>query len=235
MKKLLIAISILLVLSIMIVACDIIPSGDELSSGNEDGGELNPDNNDTVDTSIKIEDDVDREDKDSEFPFEAVIVERDGYDIVAAGKYYGNDFDNVKYYGSYYRIIDNYDDFSELTAWGETVDKSLFDDNFILVLHSYKRAYDTYYTHSKYNELNGKGLYTNFGLNKTGILTISEGKSGSDRAVIGEEPIYIEDYETVLPIETKETIYLVIPKSELPNDITVNGEIILKLDIIIDL
>ena len=153
MKKLLAAISMLLVLSIMIVACDIIPNGDALSTGDESSDELNPDNNDTVDTSIKIEDDADREDKDNEFPFENIIVERNGYDIIAAGKYYGNDFDNVKYYGSYYRIIDNYTDFSELTQWGNKIEKSVFDENFVLVLYSHTSCC-VYFSHPEFHKLN---------------------------------------------------------------------------------
>lgn len=192
-------------------------------------------NTDAIDSSFKNEYNSERDIKDNEFPFDNIVVERNGYDIVAAGKYYGNDFDNVKYYGSYYRIIDNYEDFSKFTSWGGKVDESLFCDNFILVLHSYKCAYDTYYTHSKYNELNGKGIYRGFGLDESGNLTIIECKSGNDRAVVGEDPIYIEDYETILPVETIETMYLVIPKTEMPKDIQLNGEILFYQKVIIDL
>ena len=190
---------------------------------------------DEASTSIQVEYDTEREAKDSEFPFDNIVIERAGYDIVAAGKYYGDDFNNIKYYGSYYRIIDTYEDFSALTAWGWNVDESLFGDNFILVLYTYKSAYDTYYSHPKYNELNGKGRYRDFGLTESGNLTITEGKSGSDRAVVGEDPICREDYEVTLPIEIQETIYLVIPKSEMPKDIKSNGEIILFQDVIIEL
>ena len=172
---------------------------------------------------------------DEEFPFDNIVIERSGYDIVAAGKYYGNDFDNIKYYGSYYRIIDNYEDFSELTAWGKNIDESLFGDNFILVLHTYKNSYDTYYSHSKYNELNGKGRYRDFGLSESGKLMITEGKSCSAKEVVGEAPNYIEDYEVILPIETQETIYLVIPKAEMPNNTKLSGEIILYQNVIIEL
>ena len=90
------------------------------------------DNQDILDTLVP---------NDEEFPFDTIIVERNGYDIVAAGKYYGNDFDNVKDYGSYYRIIDNYEDFSEFTQWGNQIDEAIFDENFVLVLYSYKNHY----------------------------------------------------------------------------------------------
>ena len=83
--------------------------------------------------------------------------------------------------------------------------------------------------------MNGKGDYNDFGLNETGNLIITESKSGSDRAVVGEENIYIEDYEVILPIETIETIYLVITKSEMPDDIQQNGEIFLYQNVIIEL
>ena len=198
----------------------------------------NLDNQDTpitVDTYIQVEYNPETEAKDNEFPFDSIILEQSGYKVVAAGKYYGNDFDNIKYYGSYYRIIDNYEDFSELTAWGNNIDESLFSDNFILVLHTYKNAYDTYYSHSKYNELNGKGRYSDFGLSESGKLMITEGKSCSAKEVVGEAPNYIEDYEVILPIETQETIYLVIPKAEMPNNIKLNGEIILFHNVIIEL
>ncbi|MBO4982498.1 MAG: hypothetical protein J6D23_00425 [Clostridia bacterium] len=251
MKKLLTILLIVLTVAVALVSCDennIDIGGNidsqpgintektnDTSSSNDNEDSNRQDNPGTVDTSIQVEYDADREAQDNEFPFDSIIIERNGYDLVAAGKYYGNDFENVKYYGSYYRIIDNYEDFSELTQWGNKTDESLFDDNFILVLHSYKSAYDTYYLHSKYAELNGKGRYRDFGFNESGRLTIIEGKSCSDKAVVGEEPVYREDCEVILPIETVETIYLVIPKSEMPKEIQLNGEILLIKNVIIDL
>ena len=198
------------------------------------GNYENPNDDKDLDNQDKLEPIVPDEDT-KDFPFDNIVLVRNGYDIVAAGRYYGDDFDNVKYYGSYYRIIDNYDDFSTLTAWGNKIDKSVFNDNFILVLHTYKSAYDTYYTHSKYNDLNGKGMYQDFGINESGNLVIFEGKGGSYRPAIGEEIINMEDYEVTLPIETQETIYLVIPRSELPFGININGKIFLVREIIMDL
>ena len=64
---------------------------------------------------------------------------------------------------------------------------------------------------------------------------ITEGKSCSAKEVVGEAPNYIEDYEVILPIEIQETIYLVIPKAEMPNNIKLNGEIILFHNVIIEL
>jgi len=219
MKKLLSIILTLLMLVGILASC---------------GNYESPDDDKDLDNQDKL-DTVAPDDDTKDFPFDNIVIERNGYDLVAGGRYYGKDFDNVKYYGSYYRIIDNYDDFSTLTAWGNKIDKSVFNDNFILVLHTYKPAYDTYYTHSKYNDLNGKGRYRDFGINESGTLVIFEGKSGSDRAVVGEEFINMEDYEVTLPIETQETIYLVIPRSELPFGININGEIFLVCSTIIDL
>lgn len=234
MKKLLAAISMLLVLSTMIVACDIIPNGDALSTGNESSDELNPDNNDTVDTSIKIEDDADREDKDNEFPFENIIVERNGYDIIAAGKYYGNDFDNVKYYGSYYRIIDNYTDFSELTQWGNQLEEVIFDENFVLVLYSHTRCC-AYYSHPEFHKLNDKGQFSDFRFDVThNKICISETHSVNDMNIDkdGYVPPKIEDYTVIYPIEKQEIIYLLISKDERPNDLPKSGEIDLYEEII---
>ena len=233
MKKLLSIILVVLMLTALLASCGTPVNTNLDTDTNTDT--TSDTSQEPVDTSIKVEYDAEREASDNEFPFDNIVVERNGYDIVAAGKYYGDDFDNVKYYGSYYRIIDNYNDFSELTAWGNKIDESLFSDNFILVLHLYKCAYDTYYTHAKYNELNGKGIYRDFGLNESGKLAIIESKNGNDRAVVGEDPIYIEDYETILPVETTETMYLVIPKIEMPKDIQINGEILFYQKVIIDL
>lgn len=224
MKKLLAAISMLLVLSTMIVACDIISNGDALSTGNESSDELNPDNNDTVDTSIKIEDDADREDKDNEFPFENIIVERNGYDIIAAGRYYGNDFDSVKYYGSYYRIIDNYDDFSELTQWGNKIEKSVFDENFVLVLYSYK-------SHYLYNSVGSqKGVFNDLKKEANSArLSLRETWVRNNRAEIVDGKIIVsgtnKENEVLFPTEVQETLYLLISKNELPSDLSANGEL----------
>ena len=110
------------------------------------------DNQDILDTLVP---------NDEEFPFDTIIVERNGYDIVAAGKYYGDDFDSVIDYGSYYRIIDNYEDFSKLTQWGNQLDKAIFDENFVLVLYSYTKC-SVYYSHPKFYELNGIGQFCDF-------------------------------------------------------------------------
>ena len=104
------------------------------------GNYENPNDDKDLDNQDKLEPIVPNDDT-KDFPFDNIVLVRNGYDIVAAGRYYGDDFDNVKYYGSYYRIIDNYDDFSTLTAWGNKIDKSVFNDNFILVLHTYKNHY----------------------------------------------------------------------------------------------
>ena len=194
---------------------------------NPEGGDTGNDN--TIDTSIKVEYDAEREASDNEFPFDNIIVERNGYDIVAAGKYYGDDFDNVKYYGSYYRIIDNYNDFSELTAWGNKIDESVFEDNFVLTLYTYKN-YDVYYSHPDFIELNERGEFTNFNAQTNIGVSISEEWviGGSTPDVDGYIPLDYEDYRVALPTETNEIIYLIISKNELPRNLPINGKINFK-------
>lgn len=223
MKRLLSIILALLMLIGILASCGNYENLDDTATGDKP----------TV-PPIEIEYDAEREAKDNEFPFDNIIVERHGYDIVAAGRYYGNDFDNIKYCGSYYRIIDNYEDFSELTQWGNKTNETIFNDNFILVLHSYKKTCNDYYTHPKYSELNGKGTYKNFGVNESGAVVIFESKSGSGGAVIGEGFVSFEECENKLPIETKETIYLIVPKTDLDSSVKVNGEIKLFLEITTD-
>lgn len=228
MKKILITVLALLISCLIFSSCgNLINNTDNNTSNNTDSNtDTNPT---TVDTSIKVEYDAEREASDSEFPFDNIVLERNGYDIVAAGKYYGDDFDNVKYYGSYYRIIDNYNDFSELTAWGNKIDVSVFDENFILVLHTYKNKY-IYYSNS-----DEKGTYNNFGINtRTNSLAIEEEWiiSGGSYAIIDPEGNVIqqpekEDKQTNFPADVRETIYLIIPKKELPENVTLNGEIYL--------
>lgn len=215
MKKTPIAISLILILCLAFVSCD------------------NFNDSATKDTSIKVEYDFEREAMDNEFPFDNIIEKRNGYDIVAAGKYYGNDFENIKYYGSYYRIIDNYADFSELTQWGDRIDASVFDDSFILVLHSYKN-YSVYYSHPEFQELNNRGQFWSFGIDtNTDKLNIFEEWliGGSIPDIYGYTRPNPEDYKVVFPTEKQETIYLLIPKNELPNSISINGEVDLKVEI----
>ena len=196
----------------------------------------NTGNDNTIDTSIKVEYDAEREASDNEFPFDNIIVERNGYDIVSAGKYYGDDFDNIIYYGSYYRIIDNYNDFSELTAWGNKIDESVFEDSFVLVLYTYKN-YDVYYSPSEFydfNNLYNRGCFENFEIDKnTNKLKIDE----TWVAKFYGSPFYgppapsIADCEILIPIEKHETIYLLIPKTELKDEMHINGEIELEIEI----
>ena len=238
MKKLLSIILTLLMLVGILASCgnyespdenpDDTGSNDEATGGEDSELENDPamGNKPTV-PPIEIEYDAEREAKDNEFSFDSIVVERYGYDIVAAGRYYGNDFDNVKYYGSYYRIIDNYDDFSTLTAWGNKIDKSVFNDNFILVLHTYKKC-DLYYSHSDFNKLNQKGQFGNFDVDlQTGELEIFEFCSTVEPTldIDGYIPPKLEDYTVVFPTEKQETIYLVIPKDEMPSNLPINGEI----------
>lgn len=169
---------------------------------------------------------------DEDFPFDNIVVERSGYDIVAAGKYYGNDFDNIKYYGSYYRIIDNYEDFSELTQWGNQVDKSVFDSNVILVLHSYR-------SHYVYNSIRSeKGIFIELKEEKgSKKLSLTEMWIISDRAEIGKEDTIGSRTKAksafLYPIDVKETQYLLIPKEDLPSNLPVNGELELKSQTIV--
>lgn len=210
-------------------------TNENINSGeNPEGGDTGNDN--AIDTSIKVEYDAEREASDNEFPFDNIVVERNGYDIVAAGKYYGDDFDNVKYYGSYYRIIDNYNDFSEFTAWGNKIDESVFEENFILVLHTYKN-YDVYYSYSEYydfNNLYNRGCFENFGIDKnTNKLKIDEtwvvAFFGS--LFYGPPAPSIADCEILIPTEKHETVYLLIPKTELKDEMPINGEIELYIEI----
>ena len=226
MKRISILISLIMILCLVFVSCNNIPSDTDTNTGENSGGNLENDVN-SDDTSIKVEYDEEREANDSEFHFDNIVIERNGYDLVAGGRYYGNDFDNVKYYGSYYRIIDNYSDFSTLTAWGNKIDKSVFNDNFILVLHTYKRC-DLYYSHSDFNKLNQRGRFGNFDVDlQTGELEIFESwyLGGGVPDVDGYIPPKQEDYTVVFPTEKQETIYLLIPKDEMPSNLPINGEI----------
>lgn len=167
---------------------------------------------------------------DEEFPFDNIIVERNGYDIVAAGKYYGNDFDNVKDYGSYYRIIDNYEDFSDLTQWGNQIDEAIFDENFILVLYSYSKS-SVYYSHPNFNELNGLGQFKYLEMGtSTDKLSIFEIWVLDTLTPDTDDytPLDYNDYKVVFPKEMHEIIYLIIPKKELPISMHINGEIKLR-------
>ena len=197
---------------------------------NPEGGNTGNDN--TTDTSIKVEYDAEREASDKEFPFDNIIVERNGYDIVAAGKYYGDDFDSIIYYGSYYRIIDNYNDFSELTAWGNKIDESVFEDNFVLVLYTYKN-HDKYYSHQSFYHLHDRGQFDDFGIDKdTNTLTIRESWSIDLLTPLdGPLPPSFYDYEIIIPTEKHEIIYLLIPKTDLKDELPINGEIELEIEI----
>ena len=195
----------------------------------------NLDNQDTpitVDTYIQVEYNPETEAKDNEFPFDSIILEQSGYKVVAAGKYYGNDFDNIKYYGSYYRIIDNYEDFSELTQWGNQVDKTVFDSNVILVLHSYR-------SHYVYNSIRSeKGIFIELKEEKgSKKLSLTEMWIISDRAEIGKEDTLGSRTKAksafLYPIDVKETQYLLIPKEDLPSNLPVNGELELKSQTIV--
>ena len=227
MKKLLSIILVVLMLTALLASCGTPVNTNLDTDTNTDT--TSDTSQEPVDTSIKVEYDAEREASDNEFPFDNIVVERNGYDIVSAGRYYGNDFDNIKYYGSYYRIIDNYNDFSELTAWGNKIDVSVFDENFILVLHTYKNKY-IYYSNS-----DEKGTYNNFGINtRTNSLAIEEEWiiPGGSYAIIDPEGNIIqqpemEDKQTNFPADVRETIYLIIPKKELPENVTLNGEIYL--------
>ena len=178
-------------------------------------------------TSIEEKDDSEYDKHDGEFPFDNIIVERNGYDIVAAGRYYGSDFDDVKYYGSYYRIIDNYADFSDLTQWGNKINESVFEENFILVLHTYQNCYLYNSTKSQ------KGTFSKLKIDENSKkLSLLESWTVHGMAEIGEDEVIIlktkKGNEIIFPADVKETMYLVIPKSELPKGLSNNGEIDLK-------
>ncbi len=232
MKKILVTIAMILTLCLFFVACgketdsshtdSNLNGSSGISSGTDTNGSAN-----TVDTSIEVDYDADRAAQDNEFPFDSIIIERNGYDLVAAGKYYGNDFDNVEYYGSYYRIIDNYADFLELTLWGNRTDKSVFDDNFVLVLYSYTKC-SVYYSHPEFHKLNDKGQFSDFRFDVThNKICISETHSVNDMNIDkdGYVPPKIEDYTVIYPIEKQEIIYLLISKDEKPSNLPKNGEI----------
>ena len=187
--------------------------------------------NNTVDTSIQVEYDAEKEANDNEFPFDNIIVERNGYDIISAGKYYGNDFDNIKYYGSYYRIIDNYTDFSELTQWGNKADESVFNANVVLVLHSYKN----YYVYDSNKSQKGAFIELKKETNSKKISLIEMWVRNSRAEIVNGEivvPSLNNEDEILFPADVKETLYLLIPKDELPSNLPINGEIELKSQII---
>lgn len=146
------------------------------------------------------------------------------------GKYYGNDFDDVEYYGSYYRIIDNYTDFSKLTQWGNQLDEAVFGENFILVLYSYSNC-NVYYSHPNFNELNGLGQFKDLKMDTSTdklsiyeIWSLNDGMPDTDNYT----PLDYNDYEVVFPKEVHEIVYLIIPKKELPNSMHINGEVKLR-------
>ena len=196
---------------------------ENLDVGDTENDDKDLDDQDILDTLVP---------NDEDFPFDNIVVERNGYDIVAAGKYYGNDFDNVKDYGSYYRIIDNYNDFSELTAWGNKIDESVFEDNFVLVLYTYKN-HDKYYSHQSFYHLHDRGQFDDFGIDKdTNTLTISESWSIDLLTPFdGPLPPSFYDYEIIIPTEKHEMIYLLIPKTDLKDELPINGEIELEIEI----
>ena len=213
-------------LVIIVASCGNYENPDKNPADTGSNLENDKDNESTV-PPIEVEYDEEREAKDNEFSFDSIVVERYGYDIVAAGRYYGKDFDNVKYYGSYYRIIDNYEDFSELTQFGEKIDKHIFDENFILILYTYEKC-DVYYSHSKFNRLNCRGYFEDFDCDShTEELEIFECcfTVESTPDIDGYIPPKLQDYTVVFPTEKQETIYLVIPKDEMPNNLPINGEI----------
>ena len=247
MKKILITIAMILTLCLSFVACgnetdsgrtdSNLNGSSGVSSGTDTNGSANtvdstPSSTEdtvTADTSIKVDYDADREAQDNEFPFDNIVIERNGYDIVAAGKYYGKDFDNIKYYGSYYRIIDNYEDFSKLTQWGNQLDETIFDENFVLVLYSYKNHY--IYNSVQSQKGTYKSLKIETDLNELSI--IEEWIRSSRIEIVDGERVpstYYED-EILFPIEVQETIYLLIPKNEVHSDLSVSGKINLKTQI----
>ena len=224
MKKLFISISLSMILCLVFLSCNNIPRDTDTNTGEIFGGNLGNDVN-SDDTSIKVEYDEEREANDSEFPFDNIVIERNGYDLVAGGRYYGDDFDNVKYYGSYYRIIDNYSDFSELTQWGNDVDESVFNNNFVLVLHLYEKC-SVYYSHPEFYELNIIGRFFDFKFDVShNKICITESRYANRRIEEGVVPPKLEDYTVVFPTEKQETIYLLIPKDEMPSNLPINGEI----------
>ena len=253
MKKLFIILS--LILCLVLVACNESTSSTETSATSEtsltsgaptstqgdsyenDGASGN-ETNEIFGTPIEVEYDAEREAKDNEFPFDNIILERkgynlNGYDFVAAGRYYGNDFNNIKYYGSYYRIIDNYDDFSTLTQWGKEIDESIFEENVILVLHTYKSYY--FYNSVRVDKGNFVGLQIEEDTNE---LSIFEQWTTHDRAEIEyvdgvQVPVDNTSTEVLIPADVQETIYLIIPKDELTANLPTNGEINLKYSILV--
>ena len=227
MKKILITVLALLISCLIFSSCgNLINNTDNNTSNNTDSNtDTNPT---TVDTSIKVEYDAKREASDNEFPFESIIIEPKsigGFDLVAAGEYYGNDFDNVKYYGSYYRIIDNYNDFSELTQWGNKIDESVFEGYSIIVLHTYRNQF---LYHTEHKDANGPGgysiyrdAYSDFNIEE------STGIGYSPEDLITCDNCYL--YPTII----RETKYLIVPKSEIAEGTPFNGEVKVEYDMIV--
>ena len=153
-------------------------------------------------TPIEIENEEERKASDDARieGFENFIYNNGGYQVVTAGKYYGNDFDNAVYYGSYYRIIDNYEAFSELTQWGKNIDESIFKNYFILVLH----------THS--SRISTSGAFTDFEISEI-----------ADKVKITET--FRTQYYSSFPADVTKTIYLIIPNDLLTKEVDINGVI----------
>ena len=226
MKKLLSIMLVILVLTTLLASCGTPVNTNLDTDTNTDT--TSDTSQEPVDTSIKVEYDAKREASDNEFPFESIIIEPKsigGYDLVAAGEYYGNDFDNVKYYGSYYRIIDNYNDFSQLTQWGNKIDESVFEGYSIIVLHSYRNQF---LYHTEHKDANGPGgysiyrdAYSDFNIEE------STGIGYSPEDLITCDNCYL--YPTII----RETKYLILPKSEIAEGTPYNGEVKVEYDMIV--
>ena len=110
----------------------------------------------------------------------------------------------------------------------------MFDDCFVLVLHTYKNQH-VYYSH-----LDEKGEYMDFGFDtSSNDLELRERWiwNGGPDGIIDSNGNEIELPETEsrrteFPANVCETIYLLISKNELPSNLPINGEINLKTDII---
>jgi len=159
------------------------------------------------DTSIKISDSEKERREETELGIQNPYISKaeDGYySVIRCGKYLGNDFKNTDYYENYYRIIDNYEDFCSLTQIGSQYDKEIFNEYSVLVIHRYT-----------YN-------IGNYGIKFYGLKK-AEHYVYNVHLEIWEE--LANDYLPDIPGEVRQTIYLLIPNSDIPQNVEMNGEI----------
>ncbi|MBQ8163261.1 MAG: hypothetical protein IJZ93_02700 [Clostridia bacterium] len=206
MKKLILLLFIL-VTFLVLTSCDNNEPTDESSSdatSTEETTTVDETNTeDSSETSIEetttIEETTSQEKQETfiKYPYPNIILkdEAGGYDQILGGKYLGNEFEQTKY-NSTYKIITTYDELVEKVEFGELIEESLFEENYVLVAFT-KFA------------IIGVNRYSNFGIRNNYIEFI-----GGDSYDMDEK-----DYEVPT------VRYIVIPKFDLNENVKLTGEL----------